>query len=71
MHYNTKHFQIVLFNKRFYINTEGFPRTGDYRKAVVKWAFGLGLFEIRRWGWIRKDLTSVERPGWDHESSPR
>ncbi|KYC47018.1 MAG: hypothetical protein AMQ22_02015 [Candidatus Methanofastidiosum methylothiophilum] len=62
MHFNTKRFQIILFTKRFYINTEGFPRLGEYKKAVIKWGVGLGLIEIRRWGWIKRkslDQTSM------------
>ena len=53
-HFNTKLFQVILFPGKFYINTEGFPKDGDYKKAVVRWGLGLGFIEIRRWGWIRK-----------------
>lgn len=65
-HYNTKFFQVILFPWKFYINTEGFPQDGDYKKAVVRWGIGIGFIEIRRWGWIRTErnmTTSNEMSG--------
>ena len=60
MHLNTKRFQIIILpweSWKVYINTEGFPRTGDYKKAVVKWGLAFGFIEIRRWGWIKKSQS--------------
>lgn len=57
MHFNTKRFQIIILPWKcwkIYINTEGFPRTGGYKKAVVKWAVAFGFIEIRRWGWVKE-----------------
>ena len=59
MHIVTQNWMVILFPLRFYLNTEGFPRTGEYKKAVVEWAVGVWIVEIRKLGRAHQHYTGI------------